>query len=330
MTAILLSLLIGATDTAPPLASATPLTADRGTARTGPPLTQTWTLTHAGGPGTVTVTGVEASCGCAAPAVAAKSLRPGEITTLTLTVNTLTQPAGTQTWRATLRGRHTPDAGGEPTDFDMVFALKAGLVREVSVTPPALALSTATEATQRLTVTDVRGKPLKVLAAATGNPHVTARILPPVTANGVTAAAVEVRVTAAMPVGTTDETVTITTDDPACSELRVPLRVVKRDPAAVVPTPEVAEVHFAVNQEVASALVQLRSPARGTLRVESASCDDPAVTVRFAQSSGLVATLRISLDRARAGGAGSAVVRVKLAEPAGETVALPVQWTVPQ
>ncbi len=335
MNFILLALVLGATDPirpTPPLAPIESTLHDLGTVRSGPSLTETLTLTHRGEPGTVTVTGVEASCGCTAATVTARSLRPGDATDFAIRVNTLTQPAGVHTWKATLRYRFTPDdPKAKPHDFEVWLGVKADLVREVSVTPPMLAISTATEARHTLTVTDIRAKPLTVRAATTASPHVTLSIRPATTTGGVTATAVELYVTADYPAGSAQETVTLTTDDPACPELRVPVRIVKRDRDALVPSPEVATVRFSPGQDSASTLVQVRSPARGTLRIEAAECDHPAVTVKFAASSGVVGTLRVVVDRAKADGrAGEALVRVRFAEPAGATLMLPVQWTFPE
>ena len=331
MNAILLALLLGASEP-PPLQAAGPDLIDRGTARTGPPLTQSLTLTHRGAPGTVTVTAVEASCGCTAPTVTARRLRPGDATSFAVSVNTLTQPAGVHTWKATLRYRFTPDdPQAAARDHEVTLAVRADLVREVGVTPPALAISTATEARQTLTVSDTRAKPLTIRAATATSPHLALTVRPPVTAGGVTTTAVELHVTSAYPAGTSQETITLTTDDPASPELRVPVRVVKRDPDALVPSPELAVVRFSRGQESASTLVQVRSPSRGTLRVEAAECDHPAVSVKFSESSGLVGTLRVVVDRAKADGRpGEALVRVRFAEPAGATLLLPVQWSFPE
>ena len=332
MNLILFALVFGASEPTPPLSPAESALHDRGTVRSGPSLAETLTLTHRGEPGTVTVTGVEASCGCTTPTVTARRLRPGDTTDFSVAVNTLTQPAGVHTWKANLRYRFTPDdPQATPRDFGVTLAVKADLVREVTVTPPTLAISTATEARQTLTVTDVRAKPLTVRVAATASPHLTLTLRPPVTAGGATSTAVELHVTADYPAGSSQETVTLTTDDPACPELRVPVRIVKRDPDALVPSPELAAVRFSPGQDVASTLVQVRSPARGTLRVEAAACDHPAVAVKFAGSSGLVGTLRVVVDRAKAGGQpGEALVRVRFAEPAGATLLLPVQWSFPE
>lgn len=332
MNLILLALLFGASDPAPPLQSVGPNVIDGGTARTGPPLTASLTLTHRGEQGTVTVTAVEASCGCTAPTLTSRRLRPGDATDFAISVNTLTQPAGVHTWKATLRYCFTPDdPQAKPQDFDATLAVKADLVREVSVTPPMLAISTATEARQTLAVSDVRAKPLTIRAATTASPHVALTVRPAATADGITTTAVELHVKPDYPAGSSQETITLTTDDPTCPELRVPVRIVKRNPDALVPSPELAVVRFSPGQDAASTLVQVRSPARGPLRIEAAECDHPAVGVKFAQSSGLVGTLRVVVDRSKADGRpGEALVRVRFAEPPGATMIVPVQWSFPE
>jgi hypothetical protein len=327
MLPILAALLLGATPGAGPLAAAPP-SADRGDVRTGPPLTQGFEITHRGQAGTITITGVAAGCGCLKPAVSRTTLRPGESADLTVTVNTLTQPPGPHAWRTTVRYRVEGD--GPPHDHELELTLSARLVQEISVTPPGLALSTAGEATQTVTVSDRRANPLTVRSATTTSPHLTAAVGPPGSANGVRTQTVVITVRADYPPGQADEGVVLLTTDPGCPELRVPVRVTKRRPGAVSAAPEAAEVRFARGQTEASGLVQLRRPGGGELQVERVECDHPAVRAKWPAAAGPVATVRVVVDRDKAGGrGGKAEVRVLLADPPGETVALPVTWVVP-
>src|SRR5215813_5203600 len=101
---ILAVLVLGATPPVGPLTCETPLI-DRGEVRTGPLLTQVFELNHSGAANTVTITGVESGCGCLKPTVNREVLLPGQSTRLTLTVNTLTQPAGPNSWRVLVRYR---------------------------------------------------------------------------------------------------------------------------------------------------------------------------------------------------------------------------------
>ncbi|MGL6094641.1 MAG: DUF1573 domain-containing protein, partial [Fimbriiglobus sp.] len=134
MIAMIAALCVGATP-----APSAPLTcpapdADRGEVRTGPPLTHSFTLTNPG-PHPVRFTLSETGCNCLRRDVGKTTLRPGESTELTVTVNTLTSPPGPNTWGTTLFVTPQPEGGSAdvPTPFSVV--LRATLVREVTVSP---------------------------------------------------------------------------------------------------------------------------------------------------------------------------------------------------
>jgi hypothetical protein len=332
MLPIIAALSLGATPATGPLVADSP-SADHGEVRTGPPLTQVFELTHHG-PGTLTITGVGAGCGCLKPTLSREVLRPGEAARLTVTVNTLTQPPGPNVWKAVVRYR-LADPGDGPTppsvrpDSELELRVSARLVQEVSVTPPMLAVSTAAATTQTVMISDRRATPLTVRAATTTSPHLTATVRP-ATDSSPRTQPVDVTVADAYPPGQSDETLVLLTTDPAIPELRVPIRVTKRKPGSVTATPDAAEVRFARGQAEASALVQLRRPGGGELQIERVESDHPAVRAKWPASAGPVATVRVVVDRAKAGGrSGRAEVRVRLADPAGEALVLPVLWAVP-
>src|SRR5687768_2433634 len=83
---------------AAPLGCQTP-TAVKGEVRGGPPLTHTFELAHRGAAGTLTITKVEAGCGCLRQVLRGGVLQPGDATALTIEVNTLTQPDGPNRWQ---------------------------------------------------------------------------------------------------------------------------------------------------------------------------------------------------------------------------------------
>src|SRR5262245_2565036 len=64
----------------------------------GPPLVHTFELTPRV-PGTLTITKVEAGCGCLRQTLTTGVLQPNEKAKLTLEVNTLTQPDGPNRWQ---------------------------------------------------------------------------------------------------------------------------------------------------------------------------------------------------------------------------------------
>lgn len=312
-----------------PLACPNPL-ADRGEVKGGPPLAHTFDLTHRGPAGTLTVTKVEAACGCLRQHLTAGVLHPGETAKLTVEVNTLTQPDGPNRWQAVVTYRLDPPAvPGQPPPlpetWQLPLTIAATLSRDVAVTPPQVGFSCTGEASQVLTVADRRAKPLTVTKAATTVAHLTAEVGAAVVGpTGVRTQPVTIKLAADAPPGHRDETVVLFTDDPAYPELRVPVRVLKRVAGGVTAAPAEVAVRFAAGQAEVSTLVQLRTADGKPVSVAAAESDHPAVTVKWSAGAGPVATLRVT---AAAGDPGACRVRVRLAEPAGQEVVIPVAWT---
>lgn len=301
--------------------SPTPVAA-RGDVKAGPPLVVAFDLVN-GAAGTVTITKVEAGCGCLRQGLGANALPPGEKTKLALEVNTLTQPDGPNRWQVAVS--YTVAApGAMPQTGELLLQVTANLSREIAVTPPQVAFSTAGEASQVLQVTDKRAKPLTVLKAVSTSPHLTAEI-GAVATSPARAQPVTLKLTAAAPSGHRDETVVLYTDDPDCPELRVPVRVLKRQAGAVAVTPDAVAVRFAAGQTEVSTLVQLRSPDGKPVSVAGADSDMPGVAVKCSAGSGPVATVRVTVPNTVAAEPGRCTIRVRLSEPGGE-VAIPVSW----
>jgi hypothetical protein len=314
-----------------PLHCAAPL-ATKGDAKGGQPLTHTFELTHRGAAGAITITKVEAGCGCLRRSLSAGVLQPGETVKLTLEVNTLTQPDGPNRWQAavsyTLDLPAPPGAPAMSQSGEVLLVLTANLSREVSVTPPQVGFSSAGEATQTLAVADRRAKPLTVVKVSTSSPHLTAAVGPVVApAGGTRSQAVTVKLAADAPPGHRDETVVLLTDDAEYPEFRIPVRVFKRASGAVAATPDAVAVRFGSGPSDVSTLVQLRAPDGKPVGVQSAESDDPAVAVKASAGSGPVATVRVTVAGTAAARPGSCTVRVRLAEPAGQEVTIPVSWT---
>jgi hypothetical protein len=292
--------------------------AAKGAVRAGPPLVHTFDLAH-NGTGTVAITKVEAGCGCLRQALGTTTLRPGEKTTLALEVNTLAQPDGPNRWQVVVT--YTTEAPGAAARTDeLLLQITATLSREVSVTPPQVAFSTAGAASQTLTVTDRRAKPLTVTKAAASAPHLLVEVAPAANAPAgqPRTQAVTIKLAAAAPEGHRDEVVVLYTDDPDCPELRVPVRVLKRAATAVTATPDAVVLRPAAGQTECSALVQLRAPEGKAVGIAGAESDLPGVVVKCSTGSGPVAA-------AVAARPGRCTVRVRLSEPGGE-VAIPVSW----
>ena len=319
MLPIIAALLAGATPT-PALSCPTP-TADRGEIRSGPPLTQTFRLTNtSASPGTIA--SIETGCGCVGKQLSRERLGPGESSDVTLTINTLTQPAGPNTWRGVVRYKTTDDS--EVRQLELI--VRATLVREVSVMPAELAFSTTGTARQTLTVTDRRAKPLTVVRAVSNGSGLAVEVRPAATANGTQMQSVVVSVSDSATVGDWSEAVTLVTDDPTIPEMRIPVTVSKRVADAAMAVPSQISLRFAPGQTTLSGVVQLRAGGK-TVAIRTAAADHPAVRVT-PSPPGPVAVVRIAVDAA-GGRTGSASVKVDLAEPAGQTVTIPVSWEAP-
>lgn len=307
-----------------PLHTAAPVV-DLGEVKSGPSSSHTFELKNTGS-STLTVTGVSAGCGCSKMELSAKQLRAGEVAKLTVITGTLTQPEGAVVWPVTVHYSTTAD--GQPFDGKLDLKLSAKLVREVSVTPPLLAVSTAAGVTQTLKVEDRRTKPLTVTKAESSNPAVTAEVRAARSAEGKTVQEVVVSVKEELAIGSHADTVTLRTDDPACPVLEIPVRVHKRSADGVTPTPAAASVRFAAGQGEASALVQLRGGGK-TVAIKGVECKTPGVAVKFSEDAGPVATVRVVVTAAKAGASGTAEVVVTLTEPTASTLVIPVVWYAP-
>lgn len=324
---ILLSGLLAGQPAAPPQGFHCPApTAVKGDVKAGPPLVHAFELANPTA-GTVTVTKVEAGCGCLRQSLGANVLKPGEKTTLALEVNTLTQPDGPNRWQAVVSYR--VEAPGAATRAgELLLQVTATLSRDVTVNPPQLAFSTAGAASQTISVADRRAKPLTVVKAASSSPHLAVEVAPAARAAGGRAQSVVVKLAANAPAGHRDEVVALYTDDPAYPELRVPVRVLKRAAGGVTATPEAVEIRLASSQQEGSALVQLRSPEGKAVGVAGAESDMPGVRVKWSEGRGPVATVRVTVPEAVAARPGRCTVRVRLSEPGGE-VSVPVSWGGP-
>jgi Protein of unknown function (DUF1573) len=299
---------------------------DLGELAANKPLVQTFKLKNTGRDA-LTITDVAAGCACFRHRLEASVIPPGESTELTVGLNLLTQPEGPNTWRLAVRYKTeaTPAVTGE-----QVIRLAAKVRKDVTVEPVALMLSAEKEITGSLTVIDRRGKPLTVTGVRLGIKDVRAEVKPAADAGGRRAQKIELTVAEACPAGQYADEVCIDTDDPDYKELRIPLRIVKKAPATgAEAVPGSVTLRFAKEQAVASSLVRVRDAGGQEVVVDKVECDHPAVACKWAAGPGTMATVRVTVDLAKANAAGVAVVTVRRKGPVPETILIPVSWTLP-
>ena len=270
----------------------------------------------------MTITKVEAGCGCLRQTITSGVLPPGETGQLTLEVNTLTQPNGPNRWQVVVGYKmETPNA--RPQTGELLLQITANLSREVSVSPPQLGFSTTAAASQILTVTDTRRTPLKVVKATASSPYLVAEVGTRVEGKG---QPVTVKLAPDAPVGHRDEAVVLYTDDPAYPELRVPVRVLKRATQGVTVSPEAVSLRFAPGQSELSTLVQLRANGK-TIELLGGESDLPGVVVKCSGGAGSIAVVRITVTESASIQSGSCKVKVKFKDPPEQEVVIAVAWT---
>jgi Protein of unknown function (DUF1573) len=292
----------------------------RGIVRSGLPLRHRFAFTNPG-PGAVTILGLRASCGCLAPRLdrPGHTYQPGEHGEILIDVQTLSQPAGPNTWRVEVLYQ------AEGQERTTTLELRAELLREVQIEPATLTLYTSGALAHEVTVTDLRPRALRVVGASTSCTHLAARVLPNEGMPGVHR--VRIEVTPSLPQGRHAEVLTIVTDDPVYRELRVPVTVVKRPRQGVRASPSSISIAMLKGQPAPSRIVLLRPNGDGEVEVDRVETDNPAVTCHWAKGPGKMATLKVGVDHARVQGSFRSTVRVHVRQPAPCVLTIPVVCT---
>ncbi|HZV05451.1 MAG TPA: DUF1573 domain-containing protein [Gemmataceae bacterium] len=296
---------------------------DKGEVKSGLPLAHRFRFTNRGAE-SVEITDVHPSCGCLAPKLEKRSLQPGESAELLLEVNTLTQPAGQNNWRITLRYK------SGAVEQELPLYIRALLVTEITVEPPSLAIYTDSAISHEITVIDRRTEPLIVRAVPSSSPHVHTHLgeLRRDDA-GRWRRTIRVEVLEDCPEGTHVETLRICTSDPLYSELKVPFTIVKRSRRQVSAAPASVVLSESADRPLPSRIVLLSTADDREVQIDRIESDHPAIDCRWAQGPGHQATLKIRVDRKQISGDRlRAAVRVHLSRPAPETITIPVSCLI--
>lgn len=280
--------------------------ADLGELRGGPMYDHRFEFVNTGAE-PIEIIDIRLGCGCLQPILDKRSIAAGEKGSLRMNIRTLGQSNGLRSWQA-----HVITRQGTKT-FENTLVLSATIRNEITVEPSILALSVGTTIRQHVTITDSRKTPLKVKAASASSQAIRVSILPG--GDGVTRVALDVDGNA-LSTARHDEILAIYTDDPYYRELQVPITLMKTDRADVTASPAKAEIVGSGVQ-----LIRLRAAGEKTVRIADADSDHTGIKCTWAAGPGNDATLKIS---AAATATQAAVVRVRLSEPAGAVVTIPV------
>jgi Protein of unknown function (DUF1573) len=296
---------------------------DRGDFLGGPILKQTFQLTNNHLTEVMTITGLDSTCGCLRRSVSRTELKPGESADVTIEINTLTQPDGSQSWLTKVKYRLKSTEKTIPDD-ELSLRLNAKLTREVTVTPPMVSISTQTFSTTTIQLADKRMKPLSIKNLTTTNERISAKAQ--TTAVGASGLfPIELSFSNDFPVGTHDEMLIITTDDPVYRELRVPIRYTKKATQAVTAHPEFLDIE--VSEGKSTGIVLFRRTDSGSLKIDEVVCSAAGVSTTWSINSGKVVTLKVVISPDRAGNKGKCDVRVKFSEPANSEQVVPISWS---
>jgi hypothetical protein len=256
---------------------------------TGQKLTRQFTFTNRG-PDDVEIIEAKASCGCLAPKVSTRLLKPGEQGTASLDVNTLTQAAGPQSWTLRLVYR----SGGKSNEETL--RLSAHLVAEVSVQPATLVVFADKAANHEITVSDVRSEPFQITEIRSSRPELKP-VLRTVPAQGKSAWRIKLEVTPEFPDGRHEEAILICTNDRQYAELRVPVTILKHVQQRLSATPREVQLTAPPGQTFPSRIVLVRDEQDGKVHIDHIMSDHPALTCRWAPGPNNLATLKIQVDR---------------------------------
>jgi hypothetical protein len=292
---------------------------EKGEVRSGMSLSHSFSFVNRGSE-TVEITDVRPSCGCLNPKLGYRRLLPGETGELVLEVNTLTQPAGANNWRVTIRY----NTGGVEKELPLYVA--ARIVTEISVEPPSLAIYTDSSIKHEITIIDRRTEPFIVRSVQASSPYIGTH-LGEMRRNdaGHWVRSIQVAVAPDCPYGYHAETLLICTSDATYPELTVPFTVVKRPRQQVSASPSSVALTEVRGQPLPSRIVLLSAADDEEVKIDRVECEDAAIHCNWAQGPGHRATLKIRIDRARLkDDTLRSAVHVHLSRPGQQTITIPV------
>ncbi len=299
--------------------------ADLGRVGSGGMIEHAWTITNPSTTETIIIDKVQTSCGCVRVGVEPKTVTPGGRATVTIVLNTLTQPSGQNVWRATVIHQVVDALTKQPIGerLELPLILKAELLPEIRMSPAIVALSSTTTASAVVIIEDSRAKPLKPLKLQSSHPWLKATIDAAPATNSQWK--LKLQTDATVPIGVHDGWVQLQTDDPAHPVVTVPVRIHQRSAQAVVFAPEEPTIELE-HGSTSSILVHFRRPGGANVAIESIESETIGMTVKWSETSGPVTTCRVSVIGAIVAAKGQGELRVKFREPLGETLIVPIAW----
>ena len=238
MTAVLLSWIVAlsaVTGQATDLAF-TESTANAGAVYTGVPLTHRFEFQNVSA-SAIRITGVHTHCGCTTSKLTQLIYQPGEQGVLDLDVQTLTQPAGPQSFSAHV------EFEVQGVQKEMEIVLKADLICELAIDPAKLVVPADHVDQHPFTLRETRPASLQIVEARTSIPHVTVHMSDPKRdENGGWMRSLHLVAGPELAAGTHEGRLDLYTTDPKYGHLQAPFVLVKQSADQVSFSPREVEI----------------------------------------------------------------------------------------
>jgi Protein of unknown function (DUF1573) len=320
MTALLSCWIIALAGQAAELSFTEP-TASAGSVYTGVPLTHRFEFQNVS-PYAIRITGVHTHCGCTTSKLTKLIYQPGERGALDLDVQTLTQPAGPQSFSAHVEF----EVQGAQREAEV--ALKADLISELMLDPAKLVVPADHVDQHPFTLRETRPASLQIIDASTSSPHVKVRMTEPKKdEKGGWTRSLYLVVEPELAAGTHEARLDLYTTDPKYGHLQAPFVLVKKSADQVSFSPRELDISGPPGRPLPSRVIVLRTSSEAKMQIDSIAGDHPAITARWAANAEGVVAVRVQLDPARLTQPSfDSAIHIHLTQPQTQTITVPVHF----
>lgn len=292
---------------------------DRGLVRAGTPLKHTFLLQNLGQQ-SIQVLEARPGCGCLKPPIAKAKLEPGQSMQLPVEIHTLTQPEGPHAFPLTVKYL----LGSQMEELKL--SVQAQIQVEVQVTPAAAAIFTDRAQTHTFTIRDSRATPLKIISAESSLQELAIVVGPPSQdESGASLQQIVVQIPESLKAGKYQAWISLTSNDTAYSDMKIPMTIVKREKGLVQAAPAKLFLEGIASIPLPSRIIRLSSQGSGNVLIEKVETNHPAVRCTWAHGPGEDATIRLLLDEKKLpAGQTTAEVQVKIRDGIQPLLMIPV------
>ena len=180
--------------------------------------------------------------------------------------------------------------------------------------------------THTFTIRDSRTTPLKITSAESSIKELTITVGSlSQDESGASLQQILVQIPESLKAGRYQAWISLTSNDPAYSDMKIPMTIVKREKGLVQAAPAKLFLEGSISTPLPSRIIRLSSQGAGNVRIENVETNHPAVRCTWAHGPGEDATLRLLLDEKKLpAGQTTAEVQVKIRDVAQPLLMIPV------